>query len=227
MFTGRRYRDNAVASVSNGVEDYCASPKRKDSKFSNDALKTSVAAIQTTKKAIQCTTKRSTRNAKTTDHLSLSHTITDYFSVTKAENCHKTIVNHDDKHSTDNIFLTEPVLSLNVKTPEKVSPFIKRSYIQNENNHSSFADISNGIVSIGIVESISKTAINEHIEGYTQRGSSICLILGDNTPPKNVEIKAKLAKPVTPHRIVCPSPEKRSESSDLSDESHNSKTRKK
>lgn len=114
---------------------------------------------------------------------------------------------------TQNIFLQEPVLKLNVSQSQAaaagdVGYILKNSLHDNVVDHKAFSNISKGLVPFGVNENVCKFLIEEKIAEQHNNNSGLneSFIITTNGATNTTPTKDKKAS--TPHRILCPSPEK-------------------
>uniref|UniRef100_A0A7G3AKS0 [histone H4]-lysine(20) N-methyltransferase n=2 Tax=Lutzomyia longipalpis TaxID=7200 RepID=A0A7G3AKS0_LUTLO len=234
MVRGRRARPAAPTGSSstasrNLLEEYCASPKRKDYKLDPLSIHENgnekIPGIETKFKTQMVLRPSSKRNVKNIQ-------ITRYFPVQTTQdvgaNGFDTIELIDDdtcdsypeaaEEESSNIFLQKPVLKLNVdKSPNQASSIVIKKSLEVKPDFSSLT--SNGFVSFNNAATTTPRANGVNCQDVLKPVSPVLACSDSNscdsgvvsdrshdTTPAGMRLRHK--KPTTPHRIVCPSPKK-------------------
>uniref|UniRef100_A0A6B2E915 [histone H4]-lysine(20) N-methyltransferase n=1 Tax=Phlebotomus kandelakii TaxID=1109342 RepID=A0A6B2E915_9DIPT len=238
MVRGRRARPAAPTGSSsatsrNLLEEYCASPKRKDYKLDPLSIHENgsekMPGIETKFKTQMVLRPSSKRNVKNIE-------ITRYFPVQAAQKvdvgangAFETIELVDDdtcdtypdrqmprEEESSNIFLQKPVLKLNVdKSPNQASSIVIKKSLEVKTDFSSLT--GNGFVSFSAVSpsKIKENGINPDVLkpvspvlACSDSNSCDSGVVSDRSHDTTPGARLRNKKPTTPHRIVCPSPKK-------------------
>uniref|UniRef100_A0A1B0GNZ4 [histone H4]-lysine(20) N-methyltransferase n=1 Tax=Phlebotomus papatasi TaxID=29031 RepID=A0A1B0GNZ4_PHLPP len=223
---------SSSATSRNLLEEYCASPKRKDYKLDplsihENGSSEKMPGIETKFKTQMVLRPSSKRNMKSIE-------ITRYFPV-QAQQKVETIELVDDdtcdsfpdrssneEEESSNIFLQKPVLKLNVdKSPNQASSIVIKKSLEVKTDFSSLT--TNGFVSFAAAVATTTTSGKVKENGNcvdvlkpvspvlacsdsNSCDSGVVTDRGLDATPAGARLRHK--KPTTPHRIVCPSPKK-------------------
>uniref|UniRef100_A0A1L8DXF6 [histone H4]-lysine(20) N-methyltransferase n=1 Tax=Nyssomyia neivai TaxID=330878 RepID=A0A1L8DXF6_9DIPT len=225
MVRGRRARPAAPTGSSstasrNLLEEYCASPKRKDYKLDPLSIHENghekIPGIETKFKTQMVLRPSSKRNVKNIE-------ITRYFPVQEdgGANGFETIELLDDdtcdsfpgqpEEEESNIFLQKPVLKLNVdKSPNQASSIVIKKTLEVKPDFSSLT--TNGFASFAATtrangcQDVLKPV--SPVLACSDSNSCDSGVVSDRSHDTTPGMRLRHKKPTTPHRIVCPSPKK-------------------